>query len=66
MSIISPPLLPRTGELLPDDEVSTSGDPAVVSTPGGPRREAEDSGSVRPGQRGQIATLRQREHCRED
>lgn len=56
------PLLPGTGKLLPHDEFVTSGDPAVVATPGGPGGEAEDSGSLRKGQRGHVATARHREH----
>lgn len=57
-----PPLLPRAWELLPYDEVVTSGDPPVVSAPCGPCSKAEDSESLGPGQRGQIPTLRQREY----
>lgn len=56
------PLLPGTGELLPYDEFATSGDPAVVATPRGPDGEAEDSGSLRKGQRGHVATARHGEH----
>jgi len=43
------PLLPRARELLPYDEVSTSSDPSVVSTPGGPRSKAKNPGSIWPG-----------------
>lgn len=56
------PLLPGAGELLPYDEVATSGDPAVVAAPCGPRGQAEDSGSLGPGQRGHVATPRHGEH----